>query len=125
MVSAKPKRPKGPLVNVSWSRPIRKPTSIADSELPPNPCSTTTIRKTSTARLKLEIVCWPARWTSTATTTARRSLRAPIRLGLQQALRHRRALQEVDLVEGAEVHRRRHRDVVEELPSLLDRDHRA
>src|SRR5436853_4176685 len=125
MVSANPKRPKGPLVSVSWSRPTTSPTSSADSELPPRPCSTTTTRKTSTMRAKPGQSCMPTKWTRAARAMAARSLRVATGIVLLQFRRHGGVIQEVDLVEGAEIHGGGELDLVEELPAPLHLDHGA
>src|SRR5436305_10554326 len=120
MVSAKPNRPKGPLVSVSWSRPTRRPTSSPDSEFPRSPCRATTTRKTSTARAKSGQSRTPTKWTSAARATAARSLRLSTRAGLFEERRHGLIVQQVDLVESAEVDRRSDLDTMEELPPRLD-----
>src|SRR6185295_4201006 len=122
MVSAKPKRPKGPLESESCSRPTRQPTSKAESELPRRPCSATSTRKTSTTWPKTGDTRMPMKWTSAARTTAARSLRVCTGTDLFDARRHGLILQQIDLVQGTEVDRRRELDTVEELPAGFDGD---
>src|SRR5947199_326367 len=125
MVSANPNRPKGPLVKVSWRSPTSMPTSSAESELPSRPWSATTTRKTSVARAKSGQSRTPTKWTSAAKTTVARSLRLCTGSGLFEGLRHGLILQQVDLVEGAEVDGGGDLDAVEELPSRLHGGDRA
>src|SRR5947209_13483059 len=126
MVSANPNRPKGLLVSSSWSRPTARPTSSAEKEFPPKAWSTTTTRKTSTERAKpAGQICMPTKWTRAARAMAASSLRVATGVVLLQFRRHGVVVQEVDLVEGAEVDGGSELDVVEELAAALHLDHGA
>src|SRR5215218_4339738 len=125
MVSAKPNKPKGPLVRVSWRRPTSRPTSSPESELPRSPWSATTTRKTSTALTKSGQSRTPMKWTSAASAMVAISLRLSTGGGLFEGLRHGLIFQQVDLVESAEVDRRSDVDAMEELPPWLDGGDRA
>src|SRR3954452_3706775 len=67
----------------------------------------------------------PTKWTSAARTTAARSLRLRTGSGLFEGLWHGLIVQQIDLVERAEVDGGGDLDAVEELPPGLDGDHRA
>src|SRR3954452_1147032 len=145
MVSAKPNKPKGPLVRVSWRRPTSRPTTSPESQLPRRPWmrptssppsgpesewrrrpwSATTTRKTSTARTKSGQSRTPMKWTSAASAMVAISLRLSTGGGLFEGLRHGLIFQQVDLVESAEVDRRSDVDAMEELPPRLDGGDRA
>src|SRR5215203_2038336 len=123
MVSAKPNRPKGPLVSESCSNPTSRPTSSAESELPLRPWSATSTRKTSTTRPKNGEMLMPTKCTSAASAIAATSLRVCTGMGLFDVRGNRLIVEQVDLVQGAEIDGRGDQDLVEELPTRLDRDH--
>src|SRR3954468_20619931 len=115
MVSAKPKSPKGPLDSVSWRSPTRRPISSPERELPSRPCSATTTRKTSVARAKSGHSRTPTKWTSAASTMPARSLRLCTGTDLSEGRGRDLIIEQVDLVEPAEVDRGSDLDAVEEL----------
>src|SRR5215217_826161 len=125
MVSAKPNSPKGPLVSESCSNPTSRPTSSAESELPSRPLSATSTRKMSITRPKSGEMLMPMKCTSAASAMAARSLRVCTGVGLFDVLGSRLVVEQVDLVQGAEVDGRGELDLMEELPARLDRDHGA
>src|SRR6185312_3215485 len=98
------------------------PTTSAEKELPPRPCRTTTTRKTSTVRPKPGHRLMPTKWTSAARAMAASSLRVSTGTILLQGRREGVVIQEIDLVEGAEIDRRCELDLVEELAAALDLD---
>src|SRR6185295_2884954 len=118
MVSANPNRPKVLVVSESWIRPTKRPTSSPDRELPPRACSTTTTRKTSTVRPKAGHRLMPTKWTRAARAMAASSLRVSTGAGLLESRGEGLVIQEIDLVEGAEIDGRGDLDLVEELAAL-------
>src|SRR5947208_1887683 len=104
MVSANPWRPYRPPVKVSWTRPTAMPTRSPVRVLPERAWRATTTRKTSTTRGKSGERWDPTRWARSAAAMPSASLTAPdTGEGLLDRLGNGLVIQEVDLVERAEV----------------------
>src|SRR4028119_1708079 len=67
----------------------------------------------------------PSRWNSTATARAAKNLRTLKRLSLPELLGHGLVVEQVDLVQRAEIDRRSELDAMEQLPPLADVGDRA
>src|SRR5262245_30216633 len=104
---------------------MRRPTNSAESELPRSPWSTTSTRNTSTTWPNWGQRLMPTKWTSAARVTVAKNLRTSNGTVLLDLLGHGLVVQQVDLVERAEVHGRGELDAMEELPTLLDGHHGA